>query len=346
MDKSNLFERIERYDGENFTTEILAYILEKDHGVKNAFLDLLLSRQPRNCRPRLRKDLRSCEIETQQFFGPERPDMTITSKTGAMVFVEIKTQAQEGDGQIKRYLKYGHVAYLTPRGHGEPDLDGADTSKYKYLGQFSWDEVCSVIEGHDPDNILHKEFLEYLEARHMGPLKPISEDDVRASLHAPDAIRKFQALVEAVRKGIEPDWVRELGKNVGGKKADWGLATGDLPYWWFRPRDWAKRGGGLYLSIGVYVEKGAQDGPCFYVGLWTERRKFGGKLEADGKLRTLCNDIGWTWDDDGVPQYWGYCKTFPAGTGRIDKIAQRQIKNVRSEEKKIRTLVKLVEKML
>lgn len=343
MDKSNLFERIERYDGENFTTEIFAYILENDDGVKNAFLDLLLSRQPRNRRHGLRKAFRSCEIKTQQSFSIWRPDLTITptSDPSTMVFVEIKTQAQEGDGQIKNYLKHGYVAYLTPRGHGEPDLDGADTKKY--LGQFSWDEVCSVIQEHGQDNAVHKEFLEYLEAQRMGTLKPISEDDLRASLHAADAIRKFQALVDAVREKIERDWEHEFGKNAGGKKAALGVETGYLPYWWFRPRDWEKRAGEVYLSIGV--EKGAQDGPCFYVELSTERRKFGTEMEANGKLRTLCKDIDWRWDTDGVQQYWGYYKTFPVGKGKIEDIAKKQFSNILSVKKEIRKLVQFVKKM-
>jgi hypothetical protein len=34
MDTSNLFERIEGYARENFTTETLAYILENDSGVR------------------------------------------------------------------------------------------------------------------------------------------------------------------------------------------------------------------------------------------------------------------------------------------------------------------------
>ena len=343
MDRTNLFERIEGYAQENFTTETLAYILETDHKVRGKFLDLLLSRENG-----LRKAFQSCRIATQSSFDFGRPDLEITSASGrgAKVFVEVKTQSEEGKSQVRRYLKRGHVAYLTPRGHGAPDLSGADTKKCHYLGHFFWDKVHSVIEKHGSQDILQGQFLKYLEARRMGPPEPISEKDLRASLRAADVIRKFQALVDAVREEVEPDWKREFGKNIGGKGADWGLATGDLPYWWFRGNRWKARRRGVYLSIGVYAGEGVQDRPYFYVELATSRKKFGNELEADGGLRGLCREVGWEWNGGGASGDKGCYKTFRVGTGGIDRVAQRQVENVRSEKRNIRKLVKLVEKMV
>lgn len=335
MDTSNLFERIEGYARENFTTETLAYILETDPRVRKEFLKLLLKRQPD-----LRKAFRSCEIETQPSFDYGRPDLMLKSKSNhaAAVLVEVKTQSQEGESQIQRYLKSGHdayLAYLTPLGHDAPDLDGADTERY--LGQFYWHEVHSVIQKAGSHNVLHKQFLKYLEARRMGPPEPISKNDLSASLHAADVIRKFQALVEAVREEIEPDWAHEFGKNIGGKGVNSGLATGDLPYWWFRPREWKKRGRPLFLCIGVYAEKGAHGGPRFYVGLGTWQKKFGRELEMDRKFKRLCNGVGWK--THACPTGWEYYKEFSVGTGNIDEIARRQIKNLRSVRKETRKLV-------
>lgn len=333
MHTPNLFLRIEGYAQENFTTETLAHILETDAKVRETFLDLLLKLQPN-----LRKAFRSCEIKTQQSFDFGRPDLEITSRSGAKVFVEIKTQSPEGKSQIKKYLKRGHVAYLTPLGYDEPDLDGADTTKY--LGQFFWDKVYSAIQQADSHNELHKQFLKYLEARHMGPLEPISKKDLNESSHAAAVVRKFKALVDDVRKEVERDWVSAFGKNVGGERVAWGLETGSLPYWWFRPRDWV-RPRPLYLAIGVWAEEG---GPYFYVSLGT-RKTFGKTLEADREFQRLRNDIRWK-TDDSIPNGWECYKSFPVRTGGIDKIAQRQITNVRSVKKEIHKLVKFVKKKL
>lgn len=342
MDTPNLFSRIEGYAQENFTTEILAYILETDARVRNAFLDLLLDDQPPAIR-KLRKSFQSCELETQPSFDFGRPDLKITSKSnpGATVFVEVKTQSPEGESQIQRYLKHhiAYLAYLTPLGHDAPDLEGADNKRY--LGQFFWPAIYSVIQKTDSHNALHKQFLKYLEERRMGPSEPISKNDLRASLHAADAIRKFQALVAAVRKEIERDWEREFGTNVGGKEVNSGLADGSLPYWWFRPRKWKKLERRPYLGVGVWAEKKIQDKPCFYVELGI-RRKFGRKLEEDLDFNGLRNDIGWKAYHS--PTWWEYYKTFPVGIGNINDIAQQQIRNIRSASKEIRKLATFVTK--
>ncbi|GEM_PF-6235705 len=180
MGASNLFLRIEDFAKENFTTEILAYILETDSAVRNAFLDLLL-----HARPKLRMAFRSCEIETQPRYEFGQPDLEIRSTGGhhAKLFVEVKTQSPEGESQIQRYVEGGYVAYLTPLGYETPDLSdaGAKKTSAKYLGQFFWPEVYSVIQKYRSANILREEFLKYLEARRMGPPEPISKQDLSAS---------------------------------------------------------------------------------------------------------------------------------------------------------------------
>jgi hypothetical protein len=169
----------------------------------------------------------------------------------------------------------------------------------------------------------------------MGPLPPISKDDLRASLHAADAITKFQELVDVVRKDIQHDWEREFGKNIGGKGVSSGLATGELPYWWFRPRDWLRQTGRPYLAIGVWPEEA---GPYFYVGLFTERKKFGNELRKNQKFQRLCKATRWR-TGSLEPAGWECYKRFPIGTGNIDKIARQEIKNIRSESNKIERLV-------
>jgi hypothetical protein len=338
MNESNLFLRIEGYAQENFTTETLAYMLETDATIRNGFLDLLLSG-----RRKLRRSFRSCKIETQPSFDLGRPDLEITSTFGhgAKIFVEVKTQSQEGEAQVRKYLSLGYVAYLTPLGFDAPDLDGKNEA---YLGQFFWHTVHSVIKHAGSGNVLQRQFLKYLEARNMGPPEPISKKDLRASAHAADVIRKFQALIEGVRKQIEHDWVHEFGKNIGGKKIDWGLATGDLPYWWFRPKGWVRPGRRMFLCIGVYAEKGRQEEPRFYLELGTSQKKFGNVLDSDKKFRALCKQIGWR--TDVIPTEWECYKTFPLGTGNVDEVAKRQVENIRSLRKEVRRLVTLAKSRL
>jgi hypothetical protein len=93
MDTPNLFLRIEDYAKENFTTETLAYILETDPDVRKKLLDLLL-----HDRPKLRRAFRSCEIESQPRYDFGQPDLEIrsTDDRHTRVFVEVKTQSQEG----------------------------------------------------------------------------------------------------------------------------------------------------------------------------------------------------------------------------------------------------------
>gem|GEM_PF-5831275 len=122
-----------------------------------------------------------------------------------------------------------------------------------------------------------------------------------------------------------------------------GLETGNLPYWWFRPRDWVTPGRRLYLSIGVWAEN---DRPYFYVALGTGQKKFGRQLEIWPKFRNLYQGSGWKSYDDATTGEHEWYKSFTVSTGSIDKIAQEQIKNVRSVDKEIRKLVKLVEEKL
>src|SRR5208282_1411442 len=142
------------------------------------------------------------------------------------------------------HLKRGYVAYLTQPGFETPA--GLEWSR-KFLGHFFWPEVYSIIKRVNSRNAIHKQFLEYLEARHMGPSK-ITQNELRAAAHAVDFFRKTRGLVGKVRDKIGPSWEKQFGgKNAGAKRVSPGLGEdGDFPYWWYRPKKWNKKGKRFY----------------------------------------------------------------------------------------------------
>jgi hypothetical protein len=331
----NLFDRLEGYAHENFTTEALAYILQTDGKVRRKFLELLLDEHKE-----VLAAFGDYDIITQPSHVVGRPDLEIRSKRDhTKIHVEVKTQSQEGEGQIQKYLKlHGYVAYLTPRDFVDPTLP---VESDRFLGHFCWHDVHSVIKGASPNNVIHKQFLEYLEARHMGPLKPITKQELRLAAPAVDFVRKSQELIQCVRKRIErPYWESQFGKNIGGKRIGDDFGGGDLHYWWYRPKHWWKKRRGFYLCIGNGFEEDQGQEPKFYLCIGSAQKPFWRDLDfrLAKQFQKLCDEFGWKKDPDTSEYEWSYRKFFPLGAGEIDKIADQQAKNVRSAVKELQQL--------
>src|SRR5205807_2479610 len=132
--------------------------------------DLILSGRPKQ----LRAAFGECEIVTQVSYDFGRPDIRIVSRTRSdlKIFVEVKIRAKEGHNQIERYGKNDYVALLAPQ------LLDVHEGK-NFLGHFFWYQVYSLINSSKRKNEIHRQFLKYLEARNMGPSKPISKKDLR-----------------------------------------------------------------------------------------------------------------------------------------------------------------------
>jgi hypothetical protein len=315
MPKVNLFVRLEGYGRENFTTETLAYILETDQRVTKEFLNLLLGRDAVGKR-RLAA-FRDYVIDTQiAYVTPKSKaiiDLQITSRKddSQRICIEVKTRSPEREGQIRKYLELEcYVAYLTPLGFPSPSDHDDDEN---YLGHFTWDKVYSIIGSAKPDNITHrviyKQFLEYLEARHMGPSKPITRDELRAATHAVALIRKSEALVSSVRDKIEPHWIDRFGENDDSAKGVCdGLADEDLPYWWYRTKGWHKKRR-FYLCIGI-SKGGRRHRPGFYLQIGSGQKPSWRRLDPLLKKRfdKLC-ERGWV-KEDADSDEWGYRNFF------------------------------------
>ena len=149
MTQSNLFTRLEGYGRENFTTEALTHILENDSGLRRKFIGMLLKEKG----PRLKAKFKDYSISTQIRHDVGQPDMELTSCSDqkTKVFVEVKTGAPEGDGQIGKYLKRAYTAYLTTHGYTLPP---SYDQHPLFLGHFFWRDVFTLIAQRKSDNII------------------------------------------------------------------------------------------------------------------------------------------------------------------------------------------------
>lgn len=345
MNGPNLFERLESYAHENFVTETLAYILETDDKLRKELLRMLLADRPEKL-----PAYTDCEISTQVSYDIVRNrsgiiDLEIVPNRSSAdtIRVEIKTQSQEGEGQVEKYLELrGYVAYLTPLGFAAPKVrDGC----VRYLGHFFWRDVHSIIKNAAENNDLYKQFLQFLEARHMGSLEDITAQELKAAGSAVGFITKSQALVDSVRKEIEGDWVHEFGANVGAKGVTDDIAQGGLHSWWYRPKKWEKKR--FWLCIGIGFEGDRDETPKFFLSFGT-RRKFGRTLDDNLKGDfTELRKRAWKKAPLSEPG-WEYGKYFTVGKGSVDKIALKQAKNVRCAMKELQQLriIKSIEKRL
>ena len=175
----------------------------------------------------------------------------------------------------------------------------------------------------------------------MGPSKPITQDDLRAAVNAVAVIRKFQEIVAGVRERIAPEWIDLFGPNTGAKGVSDGIGNESLPFWWYRTKGWRKRGsGGFYLEIGIEVDQKSQL-PQFFLDIGSGQGKFARTFESDyeEKFQRL-KAQGWKKDPEKPGYDWCYAKFFTLSSGTIDKVADRQAKNVLSATKDLREVIK------
>ena len=327
MNAPNLFDRLEGYARENFTTETLAYILQTNPEIRRRFVRLI-DRQNEEL-----KAFGDFSVETQDAYDLGRPDLILVpkKKKTQKIFIEVKTQAQEGKAQLSRYLKIGaYVAYLTPPGFTPHSDVGKRTG---FLGHFFWHDVYRIIDSATPKDTsssVSKQFLAYLEARNMGPIKPMTEEELRSAENAVGFFKKSHALVDKVRGEIELEWKKRFGRNVGAKETC--MDTGDvgLHLWWFRTKKWEKSPSKLYLCIGTCLDGKRRQKAYFFVGFGSSRKLFVRRLQHSSKKKlSKLSDHGWREVDE--PGYeWGYYKYFPLTAGKIERAASRHADQART----------------
>lgn len=334
MIEVNLFNRLEGYAQENFTTETLAYILETDSRVKKKFLDLLLRDKPKA----IRASFDDCEIETQSSYDIGRPDLQISSnKNDDCILVEVKIRSQDRESQIKSYLKSGfYVAELTPI--REPIPHASDM----YLGHFFWYQAYDIIEHVRRSSDIHKQFLSFLKARDMRPSTSVTSKELKASIYTVDVVRKFHEIVNGVKEKVEMDWVKRFGTNSTRTSISKGISDGSLPNWLYRAKGWRKKESRFYLWIGIDVP---EKRPMFYVGITTPRKKFAHRIE-----RQLREDIKnlkkLGWKKDPAPNDWCYAKFFSLSQGSINKIVDKQAEHVKCEMSELLKFIRKLKSIL
>lgn len=201
----------EKQSFENFVTEILGFLINKDNRFKQSFLKLLLTRKTQY------NKFQKCTCETQQPFNNYRVDLVLSNNTGEKILIEIKTTSKEtyifqkGRGwrpQIKRYLslKKGHVAYLTTRDIPHPDIDSSDM----YFGHYYFEDLYKSLKRRKLCEI-GEQFKEFMEENNMTPPKPFSKKEVKNAKFAFEFARKCENTLDEVKKEIEPFFKKELG---------------------------------------------------------------------------------------------------------------------------------------
>jgi hypothetical protein len=343
MTQPNLFIRLEGYGRENFTTEALAHILESDISLRRAFIGLLLKEK----KPHLLKKFKDYSISTQTIHDVGRPDMELVSCSDhrTKVFVEVKTGAPEGDGQIGRYLKRAPTAFLSPHDYILPTHYDQHRS---FLGHFFWQDVFALIAQRKSDNIVQQQFLKYMESRHMAPIKPITREELDSAAKAVEFLNKSRSIVDSVRKRIKDEWA-VYGENVGAQRVAEDFDQEGFHCWWYRPKTWKKNERRFHLSIGIGLDK-KRKRPAFYVcvgsghnGFWNDKVE----PELEKQIKKL---VQWGWvRSKPTDRESGYYKFFPLKTGkRSEAMFDELVKNVHEAMKDLQTLQMLrkIQKLL
>lgn len=148
--EDNLFIKMESYAKENYITEIICYLLSRNPTLKKKFLKVLVSKSgiSKYKKRMLKKKFSSAKILTQSYYKKYNKKVLIDLEWIAekeKLFIEIKTDSNEGDKQIQKYLDLGmgYVVYLTPSGYDSPKVS---RKKKYYLGHFFWDEISKILK--------------------------------------------------------------------------------------------------------------------------------------------------------------------------------------------------------
>ena len=170
----------------------------------------------------------------------------------------------------------------------------------------------------------------------MSPQQPFTSNELKTAAEAMHFLVKSQAIVHKVQSEILKFWENEFGENWAYKKLDTYFAEGDAYSWWYRAKGWRQPNRSAFLELGVAVMHTPNNKPHFFVGIGTWHAKFSNTLKKDlHKKHTRLTSLGWTsypeeWRD------WGYRKFFELTTGDPDKIATRQISNVKHATQELR----------
>ena len=204
---------------ENFTTEVLAYLIKFDRAFRRTFVRHVIPDG------RIQRRFRSASAQPQQSFGNGIVDLVLSSGD-RKVLVEVKIQAAEtvtkvyGRGwvsQVKKYLSYrdGHVVYLTTRSVSSPDVN----SRY-FLGHFFFEDLHKrLLKVKAKLTAPGRLFVEFMEENEMKSLEPFTKSDLAIAEKAFLVAKKCEAILDEIVSAVEPQfrrWFRTRTRFTGG----------------------------------------------------------------------------------------------------------------------------------
>ena len=213
--KETLFSRLVPYSQnpkkqsiENFTTELLAYLINEDRVFRRVFVGHIISDG------RMVRRFRNASASTQQYYSNGIVDLEVENFHNQKVLVEVKIRGSEtlthirGQGlisQIKKYLQYrqGPVAYLTTR--DVPSPDGGTTNCY--LGQFYFEDLYKRLNSVKWKlTEFGRLYLQFMEERNMIPPEPFNRKDIRGAQDAFLFSNKCTSILDEIKDKITPDF--------------------------------------------------------------------------------------------------------------------------------------------
>jgi len=202
----DLFSRLAKYrptdkkqSVENFLTELIAHLLQKEPVIRAAFV--------RRLDRGYAKEVSSEQVSTQVSTRSRKAKLSglyldlVIGTEDHEIIVENKVESPLTEAQLNNYLEYAEekgarVAVITKNFNRVADECGNP----RFLGQFFWSEFAdawSKIDGISNEYLLSG-VLEFMRSLGMGTVDPISEDELKAH-------HRWLALSDKMRRLIQ-DW--------------------------------------------------------------------------------------------------------------------------------------------
>lgn len=305
MNKTSLFSRLATYSQnqkkpavENFTTEVLAYLINERRAFQKIFVRHLA------CGKRLIKSFLGSTATTQQRYPRGIVDLVLCNPRGRKILVEVKIGGHETiteiederwEPQVEKYLGYKDVpvAYLTTRRVSAPDVRNHE----KFLGQKYFEDLYDKLGRMKRKSDVCRLFMKFMEEQEMTPPKPFTKQEVISGGESFAFIKKCVDILDEVSTAIDPEFRRTFNIRTSFSNARFN------PKWQSAYTYAMKFHRGKVGRIGLSLDNDLQK-LGFAVWIWTEKHPSADKLA--GKLRErLHRRLRWELDGRGYST-WRY----------------------------------------
>jgi hypothetical protein len=223
---------------ENFTTEVLAYLINEDPTFRRTFIRHIIPDG------RMRRRFKFASALSQQRFGKSIVDLVLSSGSTS-ILVEVKIAAQEtetkiyGKGwvpQVQKYLdlREGHVAYLTTRAVSKPDVD---PKRKKFLGHFFFEDLYDHL-AEVKLTPLGELFRQFMEENEMKSSEPFTPQEIKSARQAFTFAKKCEVFLNEIKSELEPEFRRTFQTRTRFTKGNFNptsgcayIYTGSLKRW-------------------------------------------------------------------------------------------------------------------